>query len=265
MARNKNRERRMSLGGHLKELRRRLFFVALFIVAGSVGGWYLYEPIFAALSKPVIDYAKQHGTVATVNLPTITAAFDLQMQVSIFAGVIISSPFWLYQLWAFISPALQNRERRFTIGFMISAIPLFFAGCALAWVSFPAFITTLLSFTPSGSSNLISAQEYVLFVVRVLLVFGLAFVLPVVLVMLNLARVLSAKGILKGWRIALLTIAIIAALATPVADPMSMFLVMIPMLALYFASAAIAAINDRVFAKRNAALLAASELQTSEN
>ena len=255
----------MSLGGHLKELRRRLFFAAMFILAGTVGGWYRYEPIFSALSKPVVDYAKAHHSVATVKLPTITAAFDLQMQVSIFAGIIISSPFWLYQLWAFVAPALQKRERRYTVGFMVSAIPLFFAGCALAWVSFPAFISTLLSFTPAGSSNLISAQEYVLFVVRVLLVFGLAFVLPVVLVMLNFARVLTAKGILKGWRIALLSIAIIAALATPVADPMSMFLVMIPMLALYFASAAVAGVNDRIFARRNAALLAASELQTPEN
>ena len=255
----------MSLGGHLKELRRRLFFVAMFILAGTVAGWYLYEPIFAALSKPVIDYAKAHHSVATVNLPTITAAFDLQMQVSIFAGVIISSPLWLYQLWAYIAPALQKRERRYTVGFMLSAIPLFFAGCSLAWISFPAFIQTLLSFTPSGSSNLISAQEYVLFVVRVLLVFGLAFVLPVVLVMLNFARVLTAKGILRGWRIALLSISIIAALATPVADPMSMFLVMIPMLALYFASAGIAGVNDRLFARRNSAILAVTAQVESDN
>ncbi len=255
----------MSLGGHLKELRRRLFFVALFILAGTIAGWYLYEPIFAALSKPVVDYAKAHHTVATVNLPTITAAFDLQMQVSIFTGVILSSPLWLYQLWAFIMPALQKRERRFTVGFMVSAIPLFFVGCALAWFSFPAFIDTLLSFTPAGSANLISAQEYVLFVLRVLLVFGLAFVLPVVLVMLNFARVLTAKGILKGWRIALLTIALIAAMATPVADPMSMILMMIPMLVLYFASAGIAAINDRIFARRNTDLLAAALLETEQN
>jgi len=255
----------MSLGGHLKELRRRLFFAALFILAGSVAGWYLYEPIFTALAKPVVDYAKAHHTTATVNLPTITAAFDLQMQVSIFAGVIISSPLWLYQLWAFIGPALQRREKRYTLGFMFSAIPFFFIGCTIAWFSFPTFIATLLSFTPQGSTNLISAQEYVLFVLRVLLVFGLAFVLPVVLVMLNFARVLTAKGILKGWRIALLTIAVIAALATPVADPMSMILMMIPMLGLYFASAGIAAINDRIFARRNATLLAASLLENEQN
>ena len=255
----------MSLGGHLKELRRRLFFSALFILAGSVAGWYHYEPIFAALSKPVVDYALAHHGSAKVNLPTITAAFDLQMQVSIFTGVIIASPLWLYQLWAFIGPALQTRERRFTLGFMFSAIPMFFVGCWLAWVSFPQFITTLLSFTPSGSTNIISAQEYVLFVLRVLLVFGLAFVLPVVLVMLNFARVLTAKGILRGWRVALLTVAVIAALATPVADPMSMILMMIPMLALYFASAGIAAINDRIFARRNADLLAAALLETEQN
>ena len=255
----------MSLGGHLKELRRRFFYAAIFITVGAIAGWYLYEPIFQALSRPIIDYAKAHQSNTTVNLPTITAAFDLQMQVSIFAGVIVSSPFWLYQLWAFISPALQSRERRYTLGFMLTAIPLFFAGCGLAWVTFPAFIETLLSFTPSGSANLISAQEYVLFVVRILLVFGLAFVLPVILVMLNIARVLTAKGILKGWRIALLSSALIAALATPVADPMSMFIVMIPMLALYFASAGIAAVNDRIFAKRNAELLAATLRESEHN
>jgi sec-independent protein translocase protein TatC len=113
-------------------------------------------------------------------------------------------------------------------------------------------VIALLGFTPEGAANVINANEYMLFILRILVVFGLAFVLPVVLVMLNFAGVLSAKGILKGWRIAVMVIAVIAALATPVSDPMSMFLLMLPLIALYYLSAGIAAVNDKRRARKMA-------------
>jgi sec-independent protein translocase protein TatC len=121
-------------------------------------------------------------------------------------------------------------------------------------VSLPYFIASLISFTPSGAANVINANEYVLFTIRVLLVFGVAFVLPAVLVLLNFIGILSAASILKSWRLAVFISAIIAALATPVSDPMSMLLVMIPMTVLYFLSAGIASLHDRRAAKRAKAL-----------
>ena len=245
MSSNRNREALMSLGGHLKELRNRLIKSALFIVAGSVVGWLVFDPVFQALQRPVIELAKSRNANTTINFGSVVSAFDLRMQVSIFLGVLISSPFWLFQLWRFVTPALKSRERKYTFGFLAAAIPLFFSGCALAWYAFPTFVSSLLGFTPQGSANVINAAEYILFALRVLLVFGIAFVLPVILVMLNFIGILSAKSILKGWRIAILTAAVIAALATPVSDPMSMLLVMIPLLALYYLSAFIALLRDK--------------------
>ena len=244
----------MGLGGHLRELRNRLFWSALFIMAGAVVGWMIFDQVFDLLQAPVVRYAAEHDSNTTINFGSVTGAFDLRMQTSIFLGVLLASPFWLYNLWAFITPGLKKKERRYTITFLGTAVPLFVAGCWLAWVSLPYFIASLISFTPSGAANVINANEYVLFTIRVLLVFGVAFVLPAVLVLLNFIGILSAASILKSWRLAVFISAIIAALATPVSDPMSMLLVMIPMTVLYFLSAGIASLHDRRAAKRAKAL-----------
>lgn len=250
MSARKNPERNMSFRSHLTELRKRLFWSAAFIVGASVGGWFLFDPVFALLQQPVIDLAKDQGLNATVNFGTVIGAFDLRMQVSVFLGVFISSPLWLYQLWAFITPALKKKERKYTLAFLLTAIPLFLGGCVFAWYSFPTFIKTLLGFTPAGSANVINANEYVLFALRILLIFGITFVMPVVLVLLNFLGTLSAKSIIKSWRAAILIIALIAALATPTADPMSMFLVMIPLIIFYCLAALIAWLHDRAVARR---------------
>lgn len=242
----------MNLGGHLKELRKRLFWSALFILGGTVAGWIIFEPVFQVLQGPIVELAAERGINATLNIGTVAGAFDLQLQVSIFLGIMLTSPIWLYNLWAFITPGLKQKERRYTLGFLFSAIPLFAAGCWLAWISLPSFVATLIGFTPTGTANVINANEYILFTIRILLVFGIAFVLPVVLVLLNFAGLLTTKNILNSWRIAVFVIALIAALATPTADPMSMFLVMIPLVALYFLAAAVTAINDKRRAKRDA-------------
>ena len=246
----------MKLGGHLREFRKRFFLASIFIIAGSVAGWFLFDPVFYALQDPIVKVAKDSHINATVNFGTIGGAFDLRLQISAFIGVVVSSPFWLYQLWAFIVPALRTREKLYTMSFLAAAIPLFLGGCALAWYALPNFVYALLSMTPAGSANLINANEYILFAIRILLIFGIAFVLPVVLVLLNFMGVLSAALILKGWRLAVVISAFIGALSTPVADPTSMFLLMIPLLVLYFVALGIAAIRDRWRNRRNAKLLA---------
>ncbi|MEN9749710.1 MAG: hypothetical protein RL149_788 [Actinomycetota bacterium] len=256
MARRKNPERNMSFRSHLAELRKRLFWSAAVIVAASVFGWTLFDPVFALLQQPVLDLAKDEGLNATVNFGTVIGAFDLRMQVSVFIGVFISSPIWLYQLWAFITPALKKRERKYTLAFLLTAIPLFLAGCVFAWYSFPTFIRTLLGFTPAGSANVINANEYVLFALRILLVFGITFVMPVVLVLLNFIGALSAVSIIKSWRAAILIIALVAALATPTADPMSMLLVMLPLILFYVIAALITWLHDRTKARKAAKLTA---------
>jgi sec-independent protein translocase protein TatC len=255
MLRRKNKERRMSLGSHLRELRVRLSWSAGFIVAGTVLGWFLFEPIFEILQRPLLEVTRERGIDAIVNFGTVVSAFDLRIQVSIFLGVIVTAPFWLYNLWAFVSPGLKMRERRYTLGFIFSSLPLFLAGAYLAWSSLPSFVVVLIGFTPEGSSNVISASEYVLFAIRIVLVFGLAFVMPVLLVLLNFANLLTGNAILKGWRLAVFIIAFVSALATPTADPMSMFLLMAPLSALYFLAVGIATLNDKRRARKQAKIL----------
>lgn len=251
----KDKERRMSLGSHLRELRVRLSWSAGFLVAGTVVGWFLFEPVFKILQAPLIEVTKARGIEAIVNFGTVVSAFDLRIQVSIFLGVIITSPFWLFNLWAFVSPGLKTRERRFTIGFLVSSVPLFLTGAYIAWSSLPSFVVVLIGFTPEGSSNVINASDYILFAIRIVLVFGLAFVMPVLLVLLNFANLASGKAILKAWRVAVLVIALVSALATPTADPMSMFLLMGPLAGLYFIAVGIAVLNDKRRARRDAKFL----------
>jgi sec-independent protein translocase protein TatC len=224
-------------------------------VAGTAIGWFLFEPVFKILQAPLLEVTKARGIEAVVNFGTVVSAFDLRVQVSIFLGVIITSPFWLYNLWAFVSPGLKTRERRFTLGFLFSSVPLFLSGAYIAWSSLPSFVIVLIGFTPEGSSNVINASDYILFAIRIVLVFGLAFVMPVLLVLMNFANIVTGKAILKGWRVAVLVIALVSALATPTADPMSMFLLMGPLAALYFIAVGIAVLNDKRRARRDAKLL----------
>lgn len=245
MALRRNPDKRMKLSGHLREIRKRLFRSAFAILAGTLAGWQLFDFVFVELQKPIIRVAQEANVNATVNFGSVVSAFDLHFQVAFFIGLFITSPFWLYQIWAFVAPAFKKRERKYTIAFALTSTPLFLGGAYFGWWLFPSFVRSLLGFTPEGSSNVINASEYVLFTVRVLLVFGLAFVLPAILVLLNAVGTLSGKSILKGWRPAVFLISLIGALATPVSDPVSMFLLMIPLLAFYYLSAGIALGNDK--------------------
>ena len=261
MPRRKKNERRMSLGSHLRELRVRLSWSAGFLVAGTVVGWFLFDPVFAVLQEPLNNVAQERGIDASANFTTVVSAFDLRIQLSIFLGVILSSPVLLWNLWAFIAPGLKDKEKRYAIGFMASALPLFLAGTALAWASLPAFVVALIGFTPEGSTNVINAADYVLFAIRILLIFGFAFVMPVVLVLMNFAGLATGKGILQSWRVAVLVIAIIAALATPVAEPMTMLVMMIPLMLLYFGAVGVAMLNDKRRERKQAKLLTADDLE----
>jgi sec-independent protein translocase protein TatC len=252
VVKKQNPDGKMSLSGHLKELRNRLFWSAIFLVAGSIAGWFMFDAVFAELQRPIVELSKEAGSNATINFPTVVSAFDVRLQVSIFLGVMMSSPVWLFNIWSFITPGLKKKERKYTIWFVVVAVPLFLAGTALAWSSLPTFVQVLVGFTPAGSANVINASDYILFTIRILLVFGIAFVLPVVLVLLNFAGVITAQNILKSWRMAIFVSAVVGAIATPVAEPMAMFLLMVPLLILYFVAAGVATLHDKRLARKSA-------------
>jgi sec-independent protein translocase protein TatC len=235
----------MPLTGHVREVRRRLTRSAIAIVACAIGGWFISDMVLAALRAPVADVAKQQHLLANLNFDNLTGAFDLKIQIAVTIGIVVASPVWLFQVWAFLVPGMTRRELKFAFGFFFTAIPLFIAGCCAGWYVVPHIVAVLLDFVTPGTSSLIQASDYFTFILKLVVAIGIAFVLPVFLVLLNFVGVLSARAILRSWRVALLVIVVFAAIATPSADVVSMFVLAIPMAALYFAAAGVSVLHER--------------------
>lgn len=252
----RNTERRMSLGQHLVEFRKRLVKSALAIAVFSVAGFFVADFVWSQLSLPLLTVAENNERIAQINYTSISEAFDTKMAIALTVGIVCASPVWLWQVWAFVTPALVRRERRYALGFVLTAIPLFLAGCTMGWWLFPHVVEIMTGFAPDGSTTLLTAKYYLDFSIKFVLAIGVGFVLPVFLVLLNFTGVLSAKGILAGWRWAVVAITAFAAIATPAADVIAMFLLAIPMLGLYFLAAFIAWINDKRRARALAKALA---------
>jgi len=236
---------RMPLREHLLELRKRLFLAALGVVVGAGIGWFLYDPVFHALQQPLLDIAKERRDLVTLNFAGVATAFDMKLKVSFFMGVVLSSPWWTYQLWAFVTPGLTRRERLYAVSFVAVAVPLFLAGGLLAWWMLPHAVAILTGFTPEGATNLIDAQTYLGFVMRLVLAFGIGFLLPVLMVALNFAGLVSARSWAAGWRWAVLLAFVFSAVMTPTPDAVTMVVVALPICALYFGAVAVSLIHDR--------------------
>ncbi len=244
--RARNPEGRMSLGDHLRELRRRLVISAIAVLVFSVLGWIFYPQVYDRLAAPFNDYKAAHPeSVISLNFGNATAAFSQQLSISIFVGVIVSSPVWLYQLWAFIVPGLTKREKRISLAFIAAIVPLFLAGCALAYYVLPKVLAVLYGFTPAGASNIQQVSEYFSFVTRFILAFGGAFLMPVFLVALSAIGILPASAMLKAWRPAVFGIFVLSAILTPTPDAFTMFLMAIPLVILYFLAIVVAKLIER--------------------
>ena len=235
----------MPLREHLLELRKRLFLASCGLVVGGVGGWFLYDRLVAILRRPLDMAASAHGKQISLNFTALGSPLDMQIKVSLFLAAIITAPWWLYQLWAFVTPGLTRRERLYAYWFVGAAVPLFLAGIAVAWWVLPHAVDVLTAFIPRGTSGLFTAQDYLTFVMRLLLAFGLAFVLPVLLVALNFAGLLRHETLAKGWRWAVLIAFVFAAIMTPTPDAWTMFLVALPICVLYFGALGLATLHDR--------------------
>ena len=244
----------MPLADHLRELRNRLGVSLLAISIGTVVGWVFYAELFALLQRPfdvLVDSLGQDDV--RLVLTGISDAFTLQVKVALLAGVVLASPVWLYELWAFITPGLHRNERRWALVFVATAVPLFLAGMAFGYWLLPRGLEILIGFTPEGVGNFIQVDRYLSFTVRLLLVFGLAFLLPVVLVMLNVVGILTAERLRSWWRGMVLGVFLFAAVATPTGDPWTMTLLAGPMLAFVAIAWAIAWVNDRRRGRRASA------------
>jgi sec-independent protein translocase protein TatC len=243
----------MPLSDHLRELRSRLVKSGIAIGLGMVVGWVYYPQLFSWLSAPfnaVVVQARAEGRVVTLALTGVADPFVLQMQVAAVAGIILASPVWLYQLWRFITPGLHRNERRWAVGFVAVAVPLFAAGVVLAYVVLPYGLQVLFGFTPDGVENIVAVDRYLSFFLRMILIFGIGFLVPLILVLLNFAGILSGRQLLGWWRWIVIIILVFAAVATPTGDPINLMLLATPIFILVALAVAIALVNDRRRARR---------------
>ncbi|MGI9226245.1 MAG: twin-arginine translocase subunit TatC [Candidatus Nanopelagicaceae bacterium] len=240
---------RMPLLDHLRELRKRIIRSALVIFLFSILGWYFYNSIIIQLASPVCDLqaAQETGNqyCGSLYINGVLGPLNLQIKVALLTGIIVSAPIWLFQLWAFIAPGLHKKEKRNSILFVISATPFFAAGATLGYLILPVAVKILFGFTPSALNNLVKFDDYLDFVLRIILLFGLAFELPVFLISLNLIGFLRGATILRPWRIWVFSIVLFIAAFTPTADPLTMLLLAVPLIFLYFLAGLFALLNDK--------------------
>lgn len=240
----------MPLLSHLSELRRRLVITAAALLLGGVAGFVLSDAVIAAAAEPL---SHVHGpSVATLNFTRLGEAFDLRFKIALTLGIIFSAPVWIWQTWAFLVPGLTSRERRIGVGFVCAAVPLFLLGVVFGWMIVPQVVNLLAGFAPASSTTMLTAGQYFDFLLKLILGVGVSFVSPLALVALNAAGVLSARAIIRGWRIALVVIVVFSAVVTPASDVMSMVFVGVPLCLLYAGAAMWTWAHDRRVARRRA-------------
>ena len=243
-------EGRMPLMEHIRELRNRLVKAALALVVAMVVGFVFFNPIWKFISHPFCSAVINGHTGCKVygDRLVVTGIFDpfmLRVQIAFFVGLIISSPVWLYQIWAFIAPGLYRREKRWAYLFVGAAVPLFATGAVLAYYAMSRGLHYLLGLTPQGVSNLPTITTYLSYFQAMILGFGLAFELPLALVLLNMARILTHERFAKWRRLMIFGAFLFAGIANPSPDPISMLMLALPCVLLVEVAEVIIWANDR--------------------
>ena len=257
-----NPEGRMPLMDHLRELRSRVIRALLAILAGTAVGlipgvydrlWRFIDHPFAKASAALCRSHGGHACSGLNNSLIVSGIFDplnIRIQIAFFFGLILTSPVWLYQLWAFIAPGLYAREKRYTYAFVGAAVPLFLLGAGLAYLVMSRGLTFLLGLTPQGVSVLPSISTYLGYVLAMILGFGLTFELPLALVVLNYARVLTHVRFRKWRRVMIFAVFVFAGIATPSPDPLTMLLLASPCVLLVELAEVLIWAHDRSVARR---------------
>ncbi|MFJ4817129.1 twin-arginine translocase subunit TatC [Streptomyces sp. NPDC088801] len=257
-------EGRMPLAEHLRELRNRLVKSLLAILVTTIVAAFFYKDIIQFFTDPIFDAVGCQYSFAELAKGTeetqcarivqngLLSPFTLALTVSLSSGVALAAPVWLYQLWAFVAPGLHRHEKKYSLSFVAAGFPLFLLGGYFAYWSLPKMASVMLEFSIIGSDNQLPLDDLLQLVMRMIIVFGLSFELPLLLVMLNFGGVLSGKKIAGWWRGMIMGITLFAAIATPSTDPISMLALAGPIWVMYFGASAIALANDRRRARRDA-------------
>ena len=258
-----NPDARMPLIEHIRELRNRVLKAVLFVTSGAIAGWFIEPAVWHFITRPYCKLPAHVRDGVQPGLPAhaqpqdchliVTGLFDyffLHLKLAIVIGIIISAPFWMYQLWAFIAPGLHSRERRWTYLFAGAVFPLFAIGGTLAYFAMTKGLRFLLDMLPPTVIPFISVTSYIGYAIAMLMIFGLAFELPLVMVLLNLAGVLTHRRFAKWRRMIIFAVFAFAAVATPSPDPISMLLLAVPCVLLVELAEIFIWANDRRRARR---------------
>ncbi|HCU95514.1 MAG TPA: twin-arginine translocase subunit TatC [Actinobacteria bacterium] len=253
--RRDNPDARMPLMEHIRELRNRLLKALLGLAVGVAIGWFLFRQSWNFITAPYCDTAIQGltGCGKDGHPLIVTGVFDpffVRLKVAFVVGLVLSCPVWLYQLWAFIAPGLYKREKRWTYAFVGSAVPLFGLGAFFAYLAMARGLHFLLGLTPAGVKPFITIDTYFGYAIAMLLIFGVAFELPLVIVILNLAGVLSHSFVRKWRRVMIFLVFVFAGAAVPSPDPFSMLMLAVPAVFLVELAEVFVWVNDRRRARR---------------
>lgn len=247
----------MTLIEHLRELRTRIFKALIFVVIGAIIGFIWYgNGLLRFLEQP---YCSLPGDMRFPSNDQCTLLFFnpsdgliLRLKISFMTGIVLSSPFWLYELWAFITPGLRKNERRWAISFVLVSTSLFALGTACAYFTLKAGLQVLIGLAGPDVTAALSAPEYLNFVIVLLIVFGISFELPLIIVMLNLVGVLKYELLKKSRRWLIFLTFVFAAVITPSQDPFSMLAMAVPMTILFEGAIQFSRVHDKRAAKRHA-------------
>jgi len=224
-------EKKLPLTAHLQELRKRLIYSFITIGAGFIICYAFKEPLFDILAFPL---RKSMPAGSSLIFISVAEAFFTYMKVAFIAGVILTSPFILYQIWAFIAPGLYQKEKKYVIPFVLGGSLFFAMGVLFAYfVAVPIGFKFLLGYATDFIKPMPSMKEYVTFSMKFLLAFGLVFEFPVVLVLLARIGIIDAKMLSRQRKYAILLIFVLAAIVTPSSDLITQVLTAIPLIGLY--------------------------------
>ena len=244
----KDPEGRMSLGEHLAELRDRLLWCAGAVVVFTVVGWFIYPWVFEMLNRPFVE-AQERGVQAYANLSTVGSPLDVKLRISAYIGMILSAPMIMYQAWMYVVPGLHRNERKYALGFFGAGIPLFAIGCVMGYIGMTRLVPVLLGFAPrTDGVQLVQNVDFNMYLqmfIKTMLAFGIAFVMPVVLVLLNFMGVVRGMTLLKAWRWVIFLCVAFIAIMVPTPDPLTLIGMTLPVVGLYFTAIGIAVWHDR--------------------
>ena len=237
----------MTLIEHIRELRNRLFWASVGLLVGLLVGWFLAEPVYELLRQPYcrLDGATVNGKCQEFIMLAPADGFILKLKLALWIGLIVGAPVWLFQLWAFVAPGLHRHERKWAYVFVAISVPLFAGGAVLAYYVVDKGLAFLIEAGVGGLSSQLEVSRYISFVTNMILLFGVGFEFPLLLLMLNFTGVVSARRLLSWWRVVIFLSFAFAAIATPDPGPFGMTLLALSLSLLYFVAVGVAFINDK--------------------